>query len=282
MKRRLIRTSLTLLMLVTGVCAGKQGLLKEDGQKHSQVSIHTHLKRAGVVFAYERARVSMLAEGEVYSDVLWGLTQLQKKDAELESFIDDAKKDVYQPFYIPGVFPTLPRVDLPEDPGEGINRFFNYVKVPFGKPEERAMSHLANFIAEECSGYILTHQFFCMVWAEQAGLPVTDEMFDRRQQLWKRIYDEQRRMEAVDSSDLYMERVAIVLMYGQKKKVDEKIVDQWIGTIIDMQLPDGSWPLSKTPIHYDGGTTMLSSPRSHTTVLAMMALDAYASFRTPP
>ena len=46
-------------------------------------------------------------------------------------------------------------------------------------------------------------------------------------------------------------------------------------TMLDLQLDDGSWPLSKTRISYDGASTVVSPPRSHTTVLAMMALDSY-------
>jgi hypothetical protein len=100
-------------------------------------------------------------------------------------------------------------------------------------------------------------------------------MFLRKDELWVKIYNEQLHIGSVDSIDLYMERVALVLLYGRKERVDMESVDQRIQTIIDMQLPDGSWPLSKTKIYYDGGATTLSSPRSHTTALALMALHAY-------
>jgi hypothetical protein len=72
-----------------------------------------------------------------------------------------------------------------------------------------------------------------------------------------------------------MERTAIVFAYGNPEDIDQSTADQWIEQIVDLQLDDGSWPLSKTRISYDGASTEVSSPRSHTTALAMMAMHAY-------
>lgn len=275
MKRTLINTGLVFLMIAAGACAGRKSVTKNDARKGERTGHHAHEKKESARRSYERAKESMLLEESVNSDVLWGLMQLNKKGSALDAFIEKSKSTVYHRFYIPCVFPELPRIELSEDLGRGIKRFFNNVKVPFGGPEKLAESQLRNFIDEECSGYIRTHQFLCLVWAEQGGLSVTEAMRGRRQQLLDNIYEEQCGVDKVDSVDLYMERVALILMYGPDDKVDSDIVDQWIDTIIDMQLADGSWPLSKTLIEYDGASTLLSSPRSHTTVLAMMALDSY-------
>lgn len=228
--------------------------------------------------AYEKARASMIREASVAADVLWGLNQIQSKkpDRELRSFVDSQKKKINNPHFLPGVFPDAPRITLPDDLGSGIVRFFNYVKAPFSEPADRALSHLSQFIEEDQEGYILTHQFFCLLWAEQSDLPLPEYMKERRQQLVDRIYQEQVNIVGVDSLDLYMERTVIILLYGDKEKINKKMARQWMDTIVDLQKLDGSWPVSKTKIHYDGSDTLLSSPRSHTTVLAMMALSSFA------
>lgn len=228
-----------------------------------------------VAEAYELARSSMLQENQVEMDVLWALYHFSRGDQELKRFIAESKKTVYNPHFAPGVFPDLPRIKLPEHPDCKIRKFMFYVKAAFGEPQDRALLWIRDFIGAEEEGYILTHQFLSLIWAEQAGLPLSEGMLSRRQELWRKVYEEQCSMGNVDSIDLYMERMAIVLTYGCPDDVDRVLVDAWVKTMLDLQLDDGSWPLSKTRISYDGASTVISFPRSHTTALAMMALDSY-------
>lgn len=225
--------------------------------------------------SYAKARTSMLQEEEVYVDVLWVLNQFSREDEELHSFIEQAKGGVPDKQYVPGVFPDVSRVELPEDPGSGIKRFITYLSAPFGQPEERAMAYLREYVFEEVEGYILTHQFLVLVWAEQAGLPLTKDLFLRRDYLWEKVYEELVALDDMDSIDLFMERVAIVLAYGKAENIEEVLVEEWMERIVEFQLEGGFWPVSKTRISYDGASTQLTSPRAHTTALAMMALDAY-------
>jgi hypothetical protein len=219
----------------------------------------------------------MLKEKSVGADVLWGLRQICRNDpdSELEMFIEAMKRKLQRPHYIPGVFPDAPRILLPEKSGAGIGRFFLYVRAPFGQPEERALSYLNDFFSEKQSGYILTHQFFCLLWAEQGGLALSSELVGKKEELLERIYSEQLTSDPADSLDLYMERAAIVVMYGSVKMKKDEAVLSWVKNIAEMQLSDGAWPLSKTRISYDGASTLLTSPRPHTTVLAMMVLKTY-------
>lgn len=258
MKRLFLLPFISCLLLAFDCRAGTEG----------------YIKRNELMTSYEKARASILSEASVMPDVLWGLAQIKrhKPDRALDAFIAEQKRRMENQHYLPGVFTTAPRIPLPVDPGEGISRFFNYVKAPFGAPEERALTFIQQYIADDQDGYILTHQFLCLVWAEQAGLPVSESMLLRKEQLLQRIYDEQRAVPDVDSLDLYMERVALLLMYEEAGRLDVRLVHRWLRTILDLQLADGSWPLSKTRIEYDGASTMLTSPRSHTTVLGMMVL----------
>lgn len=225
--------------------------------------------------AYWRARASMLQEERVQVDVLWVLCQFEGVDAELKEFVDESKVSILNPHFIPGVFSDLPCVELPKSPDRGIRRLILYLQAAFGCPRERSVSWLQDFIATDESGYVLTHQFLVLIWGEQAGLLFSGDVLSRKRELLLRVYEEQYSVGGVDSMDLYMERVAILLMYGHFVSLDRGAVDKWMKQIVDLQLDDGAWPLSKTLITYDGESTVVSSPRSHTTALAMMALSAY-------
>jgi hypothetical protein len=237
-----------------------------------------HFKQEAAT-ALDRARTSLLAEKKVAVDVLWVLQQIQSKqqDAAIEGFIQNMKGQIRNPSYLPGVFPDLEKVALPESIQPGIRRFFTYLDAPRGQPEETALRHLKQFIAEDAGGYILTHQFIVLLLAEQAGLPFTEDIRRRKAELLNEIYAEQMRAGSVDCLDLYMERTALILFYGDQNKISKDQANEWVKTIINLQLPDGSWPVSKSAISYDGETTTLFTPRPHTTVLAIMALQAYVA-----
>jgi len=230
-----------------------------------------------VATALNLARTSLLAEKKVAVDVLWVLTQIQNKqhDATIDEFIQKMKIHARNPSYLPGVFPSRPKITLPESIQPGIRRFFTYVEVPRGQPEETAIRHLKQFISEDACEYILTHQFIVLLLAEQAGFSISLEMKKTKRHLLTKIYREQTKANVMDCIDLYMERVALILFFGDKKGADQQTIDTWINTIVEIQLPDGSWPLSTNIISYDNEKTSISSPRSHTTVLAIMALQAY-------
>lgn len=219
----------------------------------------------------------MLSEKKVAVDVLWVLTQLQSKqhDPTIERFIQSRKARTPNPSYLPGVFPDSPKIPLSEEVPSGTRRFITYLQAPLGKPQETARRHLKRFVSEEADGYVLTHQLIVLLLAEQAELPLSPEREETKRLLLEKIYREQAKIKSVDCIDLYMERIALLLFYGNKQNLDPQAIDNWIRTLLEMQRPDGSWPHSKTSFPYDGENVTLSSPRSHTTVLAMMALQAY-------
>jgi len=227
--------------------------------------------------AFSRAQTSLLAEKKVAIDVLWVLTQIQNQrhsDAA-EQFIESMKEHIKNPSYLPCVFPNHPKVTLPESPQPGIRQFLTYLDTPRGKPEKVALRNLKQFINEDADGYILTHQLIVLLLAEQAELPLSKEIIETKHYLIDKIYREQKNMKTMDCIDLYMERLALVLFFGNRKDIDQQTINAWISTALTAQLPDGSWPVSKSTISYNGEKISISSPRSHTTALAMMALQAY-------
>ncbi|MEE9358732.1 MAG: hypothetical protein V3U62_10800 [Sedimenticolaceae bacterium] len=222
----------------------------------------------------------MLAEEKVGRDVLWLMVQLSndEPDAEISEFVDQRKRLIGSPHYVPGVYPNAPRIKLSKYTPAGFGRYIFYVSSAFGEPPELVQYHLENFIAEDNEEYVLTHQYFMLILAEQAGLELSADMIERKDELWENVYREQVQVKGVDCIDLYLERMMLILCYGERNRVERGKVEEWIQTAVDLQLSDGSWPLSKTTIHYQDSFAYSSFPRSHTTALGMLALNAYFNF----
>ncbi len=144
------------------------------------------------------------------------------------------------------------------------------LRAPFGKPRERAISYINDFLATKESGYILTHQFYVLEWAEQTGLELPKQLTDKKPNILKQILREQ--LKSKSFSDLYAERAATLLRFGKPKAKDAA---KWIDTIVNAQLKDGNWPVYSTLLTYDGQSAIVTPPASHTAVLSLLALRVY-------
>jgi hypothetical protein len=166
---------------------------------------------------------------------------------------------------------SQPQPVLPIDPGRGFLRFGNYVIAPVGQPAFRARRFIEQFISEAGAGYVLTHQILVIEWAREQGLKLPASVEDRKQQLLNALEREQDA--DPQFSDLYAERAAVLIMYGDP--APEKMA-AWIAVIVDAQKDDGSWePFGQTVV-YDGAKSFsrVGDP-SHTQALALLALASY-------
>jgi len=229
-------------------------------------------RKAKAIKAYDSALAAIMREPVLGGDVIWILKEILKltPDEVLEQFINDKMTSVERHSCLRLIDPNAPYVDLPENIPSGIARFSNYLRAPFGRPRERAISFIKDFLATEESGYILTHQFIVLEWAEQTGLELPKQLRDRRLNILEHILQEQ----LLDDSyfDLYAERAAILLRYA---KPDAKYVAKWIDVIINAQLENGNWPSSPGGLTYDGQSAVITPPVSHTTALSLLALRVY-------
>lgn len=205
-------------------------------------------------------------------DEIWVLQEILKftQDEALQQFVSDKAASLGGNSFLRLIDPDVSRVDLPVDPNSGFTRFYCYVLAPFGRPEKRAISFINDFMATEESGYVLTHQFLVLEWAEQTGLELPKPLRNKRKGLLKRILQEQL---ADDSfSDLYAERAAILLRFKRTKAKDAA---NWIRTIVSNQLEDGSWGTFYKELTYDGQSTIAGPTASHTIVLSLLSLRVY-------
>ena len=170
---------------------------------------------------------------------LWALRRVEALGAptELSQWIDASAQLCDGATGVALVAPGAPRTLLPEDPGKGAMRIATYVRAPMGRPEDRARRYVAEFLAmRETRGYLLTHQLLVLLWADEMGLELPDDLQARREPLLARIAAEQE--EAGRFDDLFAERLAILLHTGA---VDAEAARPWIVQLLGAQGPDGAW-----------------------------------------
>jgi hypothetical protein len=226
---------------------------------------------------YNRAKLTLLKSRELELDVVWILQDLVKisPDRKLNKLIKTRLRQSDTHPYRPMVDPAAPRIPLPSDPGQGIDRYFVYLQAPFGSPADLAVRYIEDYLSRPETGYILTHQFAVLLWAEQSGLELPDHITNRKSELLTQIYNEQVQQAHHVCVDLYAERVALLLRYGTVTKQE---AFDWIGKLVTSQHEDGTWPPSTHILEYNGGKATARVPTSHTTALAMLALKSYLTF----
>jgi len=170
---------------------------------------------------------------------------------------------------------SQPQPVLPVDPGRGVLRFASFVVAPLGQPAIVAQRFIEEFISEAGEGYVLTHQILVIEWAREQGLGLPASTDERERQLLKVLEREQD----ADSqfSDLYAERAAVLVMYGNP--TPEKAAG-WVRVIVDAQREDGSWGEFSQTVVYDGQKSFSrTGDASHTQALALLALAGYLKHR---
>ncbi len=224
--------------------------------------------------AYDRAKESLLRESRVEVDVVWLLQDIlrMEPDRKLQQRVDAQLEQFAGHPYLLMVKPDAARIQLPSDPGRGIDRYFVYIQSAFGFPEDRAVRYVDDFVSKRERGYVLTHQLASLLWAEQTGLQLPESVWRRKAELMDQIYAEQIEQGHRVCVDLYAERVALLLRYGSPSR--EEAFD-WIGKLVVSQREDGTWPDSNPLLEYDGQKATSKIPPSHTTALAMLALKCY-------
>ncbi len=212
---------------------------------------------------------SLFTVGDIW--VLQKLLQL-RPDPELERLVEWWRGELGSSPFRRHIDPEATRVALPEDPGRGIIRFYNYVLAPFGRPESRALEFIRELVSSQETGYVLTHQFLVIEWAGEQGLVLPVPVLALRPQLLDRIAAEH----AADHrfSDLFVERTAILLVFAEPVPA---VASDWVEILLTAQLPEGNWQdLELGTIAFDGQTTAAMHNRAHTTTWGALALAAYA------
>lgn len=224
--------------------------------------------------AYERALASIESDRTIEVDVIWLLQKLEERysDRRVAAIIESWIAQRLDHPYLLMVKPDAARLELPVDPGTGIDKYFYYVQAALGYPENRAAAFVESFVREPDSGYILTHQLAALVWSEENGLKLGLNVLEKKRAIIDKIQSEHRAQGHSVSVDLFAERTALLLVYGEPT-FDQ--ATEWVGKLVNAQSDSGEWPASKSVLEYDGEFASASVPPSHTTALAMLAIRAY-------
>ena len=120
------------------------------------------------------------------------------------------------------------------------------------------MAFIHDFMTLNTAGYILTHQFLLLQWAEQIGFELPEHLIIVRHERLERILQEQLRNNSF--SDLYAERVALLLHFGYQ---DPAHAAKWVKTIVNAQLQNGSWGNYSDTIAFDDQSVTWEPGGSH-------------------
>jgi hypothetical protein len=188
--------------------------------------------------ALDRAIQAIVQQERMDAGTIWNLQQVlaMRHDDVLSSFVKDEVEKLKGSGYERLINPDAPRTELPDDPGGGAMRLGNSLKATVGIPEARAIAWLTEFLEQPAFGYVLTHQLLAIKWADGTGRALPQSLLDLQPALLDSIAAEQE--EATMFSDIYAERVALILMYGSPAEPDAV---SWVETMITQQLENGMW-----------------------------------------
>ena len=284
MKQLVVLIGCTFLLLAFAGCQDADREQTESLNKESEQPLNSPVPplelrnlKTLVNEALERAKSVALKNKGWDPGSVWLLQQFLKlrPDPQLQQYAEAWVRRYSRNELAFMIDPNAERMDLPKDPGQGMQKLFFYIKSPFGKPKKRAVKFITSYVSTKESGYVLTHQLMTIVWAKQVGLRLPAKVVDRKHELLKQIAAEQ----AADNefSDLYAERAVILLMYDQPSLSE---VVRWVKTILNAQEPDGTWFAVSYTMEYDNEKITVGGPGGfashHSMVLSMLALGAFS------
>jgi len=169
-------------------------------------------------------------------------------------------------------YPDAPKRWLPKDPGQGLERFRNFVSAASGRPASRAIRFIDEFTSMEAGGYVLTHQFLVIAWAADVGLELPERVRARAPGLLAKILAEHR--SDASPSDLDFERSMILLVYTEPSEEEARA---WIDRMLDAWDPrQDRWTFEhRATIDFDGHSYGIRFSGPHPTAMALGAVKIY-------
>jgi hypothetical protein len=233
--------------------------------------------RARAAEAFEAARAHTLKESlDGRLDAVWHIDVLLqiRPDPQLQWWANVRRPLLEQHKTHRLIEPTAPLHPLPDDPGTGLQKWFVYMRAPFGTPPSTAIRFIADYLGPELAppaeGYILTHQLAVLEWTQVAGLELPPELLEKKPVLLERIAAEHAEDDVF--SDLFAERIFFLVAYGEPS--DEEL-DRSVRMIVDSQVEPGIWAPPPITLTYDGESNYIEVEPEHTRKMSMVALAAY-------
>jgi hypothetical protein len=233
--------------------------------------------RVRAAAAFEAARAHTLREPlEGRLDAVWQTDLLLqiRPDPQLKWWADVRRPllESHETYRL--IEPTAPLYPLPDDPGTGLDKWYVYMRAPFGTPPSTALRFVADYLGPELAapetGYILTHQLAVLEWAKEAGLELPAELLAKKPILLERISAKHANDDQF--SDLFAERIMFVVVYGDP--TDEEL-ERSVRVIIDAQVEPGVWAPPPVTLTYDGESRHTEVEPEHARKMSMVTLAEY-------
>ena len=233
----------------------------------------TRLLEADAKKAFDAAIIYFKNQPIIGVDAIWGLKKVldRHNDSELAKFVDKMIGINSKDPFIRLVDASAEFVELPASPGVGPKKLFNYLLSCVGKPPEIAISLLREFLSIKGRGYILAHQLCVIEWAQEVGRFLPKDIPEKKESFCSRLLHEQQNDK--EFSDLYVERVAFLLLYHPDLNVQD--VMEWMRTLVEKQQDDGSWGELMGFFKIDDDDYVNYPPATHSAFLGLLALSEY-------
>ncbi|MFW6051399.1 MAG: hypothetical protein ACODAU_09505 [Myxococcota bacterium] len=151
----------------------------------------------------------------------------------------------------------------------------HYIVASIGRPRDRALRLLREYLAMEAQGYELTHQLLVLVWWEEGDRVLPPDLQALRPKIQRRIREEHARGSAF--SDLYAERAMLLAHFGSRPCPAE--LPAWVDVILEAQDGSGGWVDPRDLRKARSPSALV--PSAHTSVLALSVLQAYVDCMDP-
>jgi hypothetical protein len=227
--------------------------------------------------AFEAARAQTLREPlDGRLDAVWHTDLLLqiRPDPQLKWWADVRRPllESHETYRL--IEPTAPLYPLPDDPGTGLDKWYVYMRAPFGTPPSTALRFVADYLGPELAapetGYILTHQLAVLEWAKETALELPAELLAKKPILLERISAEHANDN--EFSDLFAERIMFLVVYGDP--TDEEL-ERSVRVIVDAQVERGVWTPAPITLTYDGESRYTEVEPEHARKMSMITLAEY-------
>lgn len=210
-------------------------------------------------------------------DGIWALEQTNHylNNPELKNFIQIYKEKLKNHPLERMINPEAKKYRLNNKSSYGFQKLFRYIISPISEPENLAKKNIIEFInLKNQKGYILTHQYIVLLFSEREKLKLPFNISSKKNEFMQLILKEQ--LNDQNFSDLFCERVFLILYYYPNYPKYIQKVDRWIEIILNAQTKEGIYIDNKIQTYnFMNEIIYLKGIITHTTSLCFACIVKY-------
>lgn len=202
---------------------------------------------------------------------LWMVQMVARhlKDAELQRLVEERAKYLDPHPMLRLLDASRPATPLPSTPGKGFERLMNLSVAPFGVPHDRAVAWSTEIVlATDYEGPLQSLQLLTIIYCEQLGLQLPDQVRGRRLEIANKMREELAKETAF--SYMLLQRLAILSAF---ETIPDDLKERSLKSLLAAQKAPGDWGCpAPPPLTFDGDTLTPDCSEKNILVLALVAL----------